>query len=97
MISHINLGVSDFERGFAFYSPVLHILQLELKYKENCKSWLAWQSPGQPGPLLIIGKPLNGAEASARNGRMIAFLAPDRASVRDPDGNKLCVSRHDPE
>ncbi len=75
MFAHVNLGVSDFEQAFAFYSCVLHTLQLELKFKEDSKSWAAWQSPGQPRLLFIINKPLNGAAASAGNGQMIVNRA----------------------
>lgn len=34
MISHVHVGIGDFERAFAFYSVVLPGLGLELKFKE---------------------------------------------------------------
>lgn len=81
MISHINFGVSDFERAFSFYGAVFAVLGLELKFKESEKSWAAWQSPGHSRPLIIIGKPFDGADPLPGNGLMTAFQARDRIIV----------------
>ncbi|MBY6241737.1 VOC family protein [Methylosinus sp. Sm6] len=130
MFSHVHTGVTDFERAFAFYSAVLQELDLVLTFKEGERSWAGWRSRGADRPLLLIGRPYDGALASAGNGQMVALLAQSRNAVdrchaaalanggvsegppglrpqyhahyygayfRDPDGNKLCVCRHEPE
>lgn len=82
MISHIYIGVGDFERALAFYSAVLPELGLALKFCERDKPWAGWMLPGQPRPLLLIGAPFNGEPASAGNGQMVALLAPTRQAVQ---------------
>jgi catechol 2,3-dioxygenase-like lactoylglutathione lyase family enzyme len=81
MISHVHVGIGDFDRAFAFYSAVLPVLGLELKFKEPQNGWAGWMNPGVARPLFLIGRPFDGHPASAGNGQMIALLAPDRAAV----------------
>ncbi|MES2149965.1 MAG: VOC family protein [Pseudomonadota bacterium] len=82
MISHLFLGVSDFSRSFAFYSAVLDELGLQLKFCDPARPWAGWMAPNAPRPLLLIGKPHDGAPAAAGNGQMVALLAPSRAAVQ---------------
>lgn len=81
MISHVHVGIGDFDRAFAFYAAVLDTLGLELKFKEPDKGWAGWMSPGVARPLFLIGRPFDRHPASPGNGQMIALLAPDRAAV----------------
>ena len=81
MISHLHVGVDDFERAFAFYSVVLPVLGLELKFKEPENGWAGWMTPGVARPLFLVGLPFNREPASPGNGQMIALMAPDRAAV----------------
>ena len=81
MISHVHVGVDDFERAFAFYSVVLPVLGLELKFKEPENGWAGWMTPGVARPLFLVGLPFNRQPASPGNGQMIALMAPDRAAV----------------
>ena len=81
MISHVHVGVDDFERAFAFYSAVLPELGLELKFKEPENGWAGWMTPGVARPLFLVGLPFNRQPASPGNGQMIALMAPDRAVV----------------
>lgn len=130
MISHISIGVANFERAFAFYAPMMAALGYPLKFVERDAPWAGWKPADADRPLLLIGHPYNGAPASAGNGQMVALLAPSRGAVdrchaialefggrcegapglrphyhphyygayfRDPDGNKICVCRHEPE
>ena len=46
MISHVHVGIGDFDRAFAFYATVLDVLGLKLKFKEPDKGWAGWMSPG---------------------------------------------------
>ena len=82
MISHVCIGVNDFERSFAFYSAVLTVLGLELKFREEDHPWAGWMTPGVARPLFIIGRPFDGGPAEVGNGQMTAFLASSREVVR---------------
>ena len=81
MISHVYIGVTDFERALVFYSAVMAQLDLQLKFAEPAKSWAGWTSRAQPRPLFLIGRPFNGAPHDPGNGQMTALLAPSRAAV----------------
>nr|WP_091679654.1 VOC family protein [Methylocapsa palsarum] len=81
MISHVHIGVSDFDRSFVFYSAIFKELGLTLKFIEAEKPWAGWRPCDAERPLFLIGPPYDGGAASAGNGQMIALLAPSRASV----------------
>lgn len=81
MISHVHIGITDFQRAFRFYSSLMQQLDLQLKFCDAAKPWAAWMAAGQARPLFIIGAPHDGAAATAGNGQMIALLAPTRAAV----------------
>jgi len=81
VISHINIGITDFERAFAFYSAVLPELGLVLKFSEAEHAWAGWMSPQAPRPLLLIAKPFDGQPHQAGNGQMLALQAASREVV----------------
>lgn len=81
MISHVFIGVTDFERALLFYSAVMDALGLQLKFAEPSKPWAGWVSSSQPRPLFLIGHPFDGQPHSPGNGQMAALLAPSRAAV----------------
>ncbi|MGT2474294.1 VOC family protein [Paraburkholderia terrae] len=81
MLSHVFVGVNDFERAFAFYSAVLAELGLVLKFREDDRPWAGWMKPDVARPLFLVGKPFDGAPAVAGNGDMVALLAADRVAV----------------
>ncbi|GJH01864.1 VOC family protein [Paraburkholderia terrae] len=81
MLSHVYIGVNDFERAFAFYSAVLAELGLALKFREDDRPWAGWMKPGVARPLFLVGKPFDGEAAVAGNGHMVALLAADRLMV----------------
>ena len=81
MISHINIGITDFERAFAFYSAVLPELGLVLKFSEAEHAWAGWMSPQASRPLLLIAKPFDGQPHQAGNGQMLALQAASREGV----------------
>ena len=64
MISHVHVGIGDFARAFAFYSAVLPVLGLELKFKEPENGWAGWMSPVSARPLFLIGRPFDRRPAS---------------------------------
>jgi catechol 2,3-dioxygenase-like lactoylglutathione lyase family enzyme len=82
MYSHVFVGVTDFERALAFYTPVMAALGQTLRFCEHERPWAGWQTPGVARPLFLIGAPFDGAPAAPGNGPMTAFLAADRATVR---------------
>lgn len=79
MISHVHLGVTDFERAKAFYAPLMAALGHVLKFSEG--GWAGWKSRDADRPLFLIGAPYNGEAATPGNGQMIALLAQDRRTV----------------
>nr|WKF60224.1 hypothetical protein HUO10_004745 [Paraburkholderia busanensis] len=81
MISHVFIGITDFDRALHFYSPVMEALRLKMKFCDRDKPWAGWMAPDAPRPLFLIGKPFDGHPARCGNGQMIAFLAPDRQAV----------------
>lgn len=83
MISHIFVGVSDFDRAFNFYSALMSCLGISQRFHEKTKPWAGWHSEGGVRPLLVIGKPYNGEPHNPGNGQMFALLAASRELVRD--------------
>ncbi|NSL54158.1 VOC family protein [Uliginosibacterium aquaticum] len=83
MFSHVFLGVNDFERALAFYTPLMEALGIETRFCDQSRPWAGWQSTPGPRPLLLIGKPHDGlaAQPGNGNGNMLAFLAESRATV----------------
>lgn len=80
MLSHIFIGVSDFDRALAFYQPVMAMLGIAPRFVDTSRPWAGWQSSPGPRPLFLIGRPFEGDHA-AGNGQMTAFLATSRAQV----------------
>ena len=81
MISHVFIGVSDFDRALAFYRQVMGALGMPERYCERDRPWAGWQTPGTGRPLFLIGRPYDGLPHQAGNGQMIALNAADRATV----------------
>lgn len=82
MFSHIFVGVSDFDRALAFYAPLMAALGIESRFCDRGRPWAGWQSPNGPRPLFLIGKPYDEKSPQPGNGHMAAFLAGNRAVVR---------------
>jgi len=81
MFSHINVGITDFERSYAFYSAVMKELGFELKVYQPQGSWAGWAEPGRERPFFFVGLPYDRQPASAGNGGMTAFLARTHETV----------------
>lgn len=81
MLSHVFVGVNDFERAFRFYCALMQPLGLRLKFCETDKPWAGWEAADAPRPLFLIGRPFDGQPAAPGNGQMLALLAPGRAAV----------------
>jgi catechol 2,3-dioxygenase-like lactoylglutathione lyase family enzyme len=81
MLSHVHVGVTDFQRAFSFYSAVMSGLRFSLKFTEPGNQWAAWKPANAERPLFLIGHPYDGGLARPGNGQMIALLAPSRDAV----------------
>ena len=81
MISHVYVGVTDFERAFAFYDAVMGHLGHPLKFRDPEKPWAGWMPSTAARPLFLIGHPFDGGTATPGTGQMVALLAPSRAAV----------------
>jgi catechol 2,3-dioxygenase-like lactoylglutathione lyase family enzyme len=81
MLSHVFIGVDDFDRALAFYRALMPVLGIRERFCDPQQPWAGWQSQPQPRPLLLIGKPYDGQPHEAGNGQMVALLAADRGSV----------------
>lgn len=82
MFSHVFIGISDFDRAFAFYSALMQSLGIGQRFCDKAKPWAGWHSADGTRPLLVIGKPHDGQAHSPGNGQMMALLAADRECVR---------------
>ncbi len=81
MLSHAFIGITDFDRAFAFYAAVIAPLGHRLRFHDPAKPWAGWESVQGGRPIFVIGHPFDGNPASVGNGQMTALLAPHRAAV----------------
>lgn len=81
MFSHAFVGISDFDRSLAFYTPLMEALGIQPRFCDRSRPWAGWQSSPGPRPLFLIGKPYDQQAPSPGNGNMVAFLAETRAVV----------------
>jgi lactoylglutathione lyase len=81
MLSHVFLGVSNFDRALAFYRALMPVLGIEERFCEPERPWAGWQSHPDPRPLFLIGKPYDTQAHAAGNGQMVAFMASSREVV----------------
>jgi lactoylglutathione lyase len=81
MYSHTMVGVSDFDRAWAFYQPVMDALGVRLRFVDRERPWAGWQSEPGPRPLFLIGHPFDQGPHQPGNGQMVAFAADTRQRV----------------
>lgn len=91
MLSHVFVGITDFERAFGFYAALLDTLKLKLKFRDAETGWAGWMTAGQPRPLFVISRPYDGSAHRAGNGQMLALLAPDRSAVEQAHAVALAL------
>lgn len=81
MFSHVTLGVNDLEEAVELYDAVMGTLgQKRFGRGDGWAGYGEFDGIGV-GTLWIL-RPTDGKPATAGNGTNVAFLAPDRASVR---------------
>jgi catechol 2,3-dioxygenase-like lactoylglutathione lyase family enzyme len=88
MFSHMLVGSNDAARALAFYKAVLAPLGVVHYWGEPEGGWLGFHSPDEPcdpssgkRASFWVGRPIDGAPASAGNGCNVGFTAPSRAAV----------------
>lgn len=81
MLSHIVVGISQFDRALAFYRTLMPVLGLTERFCDPTRPWAGWQSQPGPRPLFLIAKPQDGQPHVPGNGQMTALLACTRQVV----------------
>lgn len=81
MLSHVFVGITDFDRAFRFYSALMESLGLRLRFRDTERPWAGWMPADAARPLFLMGTPFDGQPAHCGNGAMIALLAKDRDAV----------------
>jgi lactoylglutathione lyase len=81
MLSHVFLGVKEFERALVFYRALFAALEIRERFCDPGRPWAGWQAEPGPRPLFLIGTPFDGKAHEAGNGQMVAFLATTRSQV----------------
>ncbi len=81
MLSHVHIGIDDFERTSKFYIAVMAELGWVMKFNEPENGWAGWMEEGVPRPLFLIGKPYDRKPMHPGNGTMMAFMVESRAAV----------------
>lgn len=81
MLSHVTVGITDFDRAFAFYDALMSVLGYPMADADPETAWAFWRPADADRPLFIIGAPYDGQPHDAGNGQMVALLAANRATV----------------
>ena len=80
MLSHVHIGITDFDRAYEFYSSLMRELGLRQRFCEP-GHWAGWEPNDAERPLFLIGRAFDGEVATPGNGQMVALLASTRAAV----------------
>jgi catechol 2,3-dioxygenase-like lactoylglutathione lyase family enzyme len=77
MIHHVSVGTNDLTRAKAFYDPLMALIGFRLlKQSEKAAHY------GASDIVFSLETPADGLRSTPGNGVHIAFLAPDRETVR---------------
>lgn len=81
MLSHVYVGINNFEEALPFYSAVMAQLGARQRFVDANRPWAAWQPAEGARPLFVIGAPYDNQPASCGNGQMLALMASSREMV----------------
>jgi catechol 2,3-dioxygenase-like lactoylglutathione lyase family enzyme len=73
MLSHVHIGVRDFDRALTFYNSLLPIAGWTSRFVDLERPWAGWQPEGANMPLFLVGVPFDENAANPGNGNMVAF------------------------
>jgi catechol 2,3-dioxygenase-like lactoylglutathione lyase family enzyme len=82
MLSHVTIGTDDLQRAKAFYDAVMATLGIGCILHEPEDGLAGYAEGPEATPQVIVLRPIDGRPASVGNGGTVAFVAPDRATVR---------------
>ncbi|WP_082659448.1 ribbon-helix-helix domain-containing protein [Aureimonas sp. AU40] len=80
-LSHVHLGIADFDRALRFWAAVAREMNLRFRFEDAERGWAGWQPAEADRPLFLIGRPYDGGPASPGNGAMVAFNLGSRGAV----------------
>ncbi|WP_333924007.1 hypothetical protein [Sphingomonas sp. LR59] len=83
MIGYATLGTNDIDAALAFYDALFATVGGKRLMQMPDARQLTFYGAGPDKPMLVIGKPYDGAAATAGNGTMVA-LAADLARAGRP-------------
>ncbi len=93
MYSHITLGTNDGAKAIPFYDAIMELLGHSRFHGDEDKGFGAW---GQSdGDQVWVLPPFDGKAATIGNGMHVAFIAPDRATVRAVHAAALALGAQD--
>jgi len=95
MISHVFIGITDFDRALPFYTALFDILGMPQRFCDPARPWAAWQPAPGERPLFVIGAPFDGQAHDPGNGQMTALSAATRAQVDAAHAAALAHGGHD--
>ncbi len=81
MLSHVHIGIDDFQNTVSFYVMLMAELGWIMKFDEPEQCWAGWMEEGKPRPLFLVGKPYDKKHMHPGNGPMTAFMVMSRAAV----------------
>ncbi|HEX5341391.1 MAG TPA: VOC family protein [Duganella sp.] len=81
MLSHVYVGINNFDETLPFYSALMEVLGARQRFVDKHRPWAAWQPAEGLRPLFIIGAPYDNQPAACGNGQMLALLATSREMV----------------
>ncbi len=81
MIGYATLGTNDLDTALTFYDALLATVGGKRLMQMPDERKLTFYGAGADKPMLVIGKPYDGAVATAGNGTMVALAADSREQV----------------
>lgn len=81
MIGYATLGTNDIDSALAFYDALFATVGGKRLMQMPDARQLTFYGAGPDKPMLVIGKPHDGAAATAGNGTMVALAADSREQV----------------
>jgi catechol 2,3-dioxygenase-like lactoylglutathione lyase family enzyme len=80
MFAYMMLGINDLPRAVASYAPLIELLGQPRVGGDNVLvTWGSYDDYARPG--FSVGRPVDGQQATAGNGSMLAFATPEARLV----------------